>query len=522
MKTKIVIGLMLFTVTFAFAQQPNLPHKPMTKEDSAAINALAMYPDTVRLNIFEACMYPAAIVNIGTLQKNTSSQFSNLVGSYNKDEQEDLYNLSRYPGLIANLVQGGRKSDDQLNGILMNYPNEIRATAISYAKGNFETLQRIDNLQAQTNAQFEQIIYDLPPRTQDAFRDLIQLPEIISILNDHLELAVRVGDRYRRDPQHVIYKMDSANIAETQQHAQEVAEWKQFVKDNPDAAKDLKSAGDEYAQENGYSQDEINTVPSADYVDNYTCYPYSYWFGYPAWYPYSYWYPYPFWFDCGYYYDAFGNMVVIGMPSYYFTNWYFYYPEHWHRYPHLGDHYINHYYGHRDSHTGNSYVVHRWVDDNRNYLPQDFVQNKSKRAETIRQVGQMHVDAEKKIGGRNVSPEQRNEYFQKNVSKYPELNKTQAPSKSAEKKETNHDYYKEQPTKQPPVKINKQEATPVAPKPAPTPSKQNYNFNNINKATDYHKSNWNNVQPAPRSQPAPQPAPQPSRQAPPSGGGRRK
>jgi hypothetical protein len=125
MKTKISKLVMPLIITFfsvaAYAQQqPVSTHVPWTKQDSAAINALVLYPDSVRMMIFEACEYPAVIVNIAQLQKNSSSDFQDLVNSYSKQEQEDIWNLSRYPDLISKLAQGGKKSPDEINAILAN------------------------------------------------------------------------------------------------------------------------------------------------------------------------------------------------------------------------------------------------------------------------------------------------------------------------------------------------------------------------------------------------------------------
>src|SRR5580658_10589508 len=107
MKTLIYL-LLLFLLPFAGANaQQVTTHTPWTKEDSAAINALALYPDSVRMEIFTACEYPAVIVNVASLQKNSSAAFADLVSSYDKTKQEDIWNLSRYPNLIARLVDGG-------------------------------------------------------------------------------------------------------------------------------------------------------------------------------------------------------------------------------------------------------------------------------------------------------------------------------------------------------------------------------------------------------------------------------
>ncbi len=537
MKNKFLIasitGLVLTAVSFAqqpYAASAAPTSKHVMKEDSAAINALAMYPANIRTDIFEAAEYPAAIVNIASLQKTTSSQFANLVGDYSKEEQEDLWNLSRYPDLIGYMTHTGRKSKDELTAYLATYPEDIRENAIRHERSHFQILKQMDDIQTQTNLQFEQIIADYPRGTQDALRTLIQYPEIINLLNDHLNMTVRVGDHYRRDPQGVTSWLDGISLAEARQNAEDAAEWKKTIEDNPDAANELKSAANDYAQENGYSDDEVHTAPDPDYIANYTCTPYSYWFGYPTWYPYSYWYPYPFWFDCGFYYNSYGNMVMFGAPSFYFTNWFFYHPEHYHHYPHLGATYVNHYYGNRRSLSGNGRVVSNWAHDNRNYLPSDFRTNKTNRADVIRQVGQMNEESRKQQGGRSMTPEARDQYFQKNASKYPSLNNKVQPKTEGAGRPENRGEVLPQPENQPHVKINKSAPQPARPQPQPArpnnEQQHNNNFNNIHNAQEYHRNNWEQAQPAQRTQPQQAPhSAAPSRSAPPSrpsgGGGRR-
>ena len=531
-------------------QQQERAQKHMMKEDSAAVNALVMYPDTIRVDIFEACEYPSAIVSIASLQKNSSTEFASLISGYTAVEQEDCWNLSRYPGLITRLVQEGKRSIDAIVAILKNYPAEIREVAIWYGTKNYDLLQKMDALQTKTDAQFDQILADYPSVTQEALRELVMFPEIISLLNDHLGLTVRVGDNYRRDPKGVIQQADSLNLAVTGQNAEDAAAWKQSIEENPEEAEDLKNAATDYATENGYSKEDVISAPEPGYVDNYVCYPYRYWFGYPAWYPYSYWYPYPFWFDCGFHFDRHGRIVIIGPPSRYFTNWYFYYPDHWRRYPRLCNTYINHYYGRRRTAGGNSGIVHNWVRERREYLPKDFIPNKSRRVEVIQQVAKLEVDVQRETGGRPVSPTERKEYLVKNAPEYPTLDITPKPKVAVEQNAIVEPV--ERPERQPAVRImrpapevefkqpaerlatpnteqggttqppaktfrpadepvaNKTETTrpvhiPEAQPSRPAPSRTErapevpvYNFNRVQNAQEYQRNIWEQTQPAPR------------------------
>ena len=297
-------------------------------------------------------------------------------------------------------VAGNPKSE--INTILLDYPVDVHDDALKYGRDYYDVIVKMDEMQTQTDEQFDQVISDYPPETQDALRDIIQYPEIINLLNDHLSLTVRVGDRFRRNPERVLYKADSLHNASSGQNAVDAAAWQQNIEQNPDEADDLQHAAMDYANDNGYTQADENAAPTPEQVTNYTCSPYSYWFGYPTWYPYSYWYPYPYWFDADFYHDRYGQALVIGTPSSYFTNWYFYSPEHWHRYPHLGNASSTYYYGGRRSAVGNTVVVHNWVRDNRDYLPGDFRPTRA-RPDVIRAGGTAHDRCAKTERGKGTS-----------------------------------------------------------------------------------------------------------------------
>jgi hypothetical protein len=534
MKTLIALNIMLLGLigSPSFADNIDGTHVPMTKEDSSAIDALVLYPDSVRLDIFKACEYPAVIVNVASIQKNSSATFAEMVSGYTKEEQEDIWNMSRYPGLITELAHANGTSDNTLNAIAANYPEDIRATAVKYGKSDQALLIRIDSLQTSTNTQFNQSISYYPADVQATFQRLLQYPEVLNLLNDHLSLTVRVGDHYKRDPQYVIHKADSNAAAQAKESTQEVEDWKQNINSDTAAQNELKSAANAYADSNGYTTSQVDAPRDTTDVNNYNCQPYSYWFGYPTWYPYAYWYPYPYWYDWGFYYGPYGNLVVFGMPSFYFTNWYFYYPWYWHRYPHLGGCYVNHFYGHRRSYSRSAMVVHSWVQNNRGYLPKDFMTSRTSRVEAIRQLGDLHEEVRKEGPVNNVT---RNNYLQAHPDKFTVLNHTPQQVAAPIKAERVTNVI-QQPVRQPavvPSRINNtmpQRTTPTYTQPqrtAPTytqPQRTQPSFNNVYKAQNYQRAQWENTQPTYHPAPSPAPArsysaPAPSRSG--GGGGRR-
>jgi hypothetical protein len=97
--------------------------------------------------------------------------------------------------------------------------------------------------------------------------------------------------------------------------------------------------------------------------------------------------------------------------------------------------------------------VHNWVRERKDYLPKDFITNKQKRTEVIREVAQLDIDVQKQAGDKRVSVTARNQYLEKNVTKYPSLDAERIP-KIEEKRRAIPDVI-DRPEKQPAVKIMK-------------------------------------------------------------------
>ena len=505
MKTFYISICQLFLlINFAYSQSQKVStHVPWTKEDSAAINALALYPDSTRLKIYQACEYPAIIVNAASLQKNSSTAFANLINSYSKSQQEDLWNLSRYPNLISELVEGGQKSKPHVDSILTNYPSDIHDVAEKYALNNYEILKNIDDLQKNIDRQFQQMLASYPQDVQQLFNQLIQLPALFNLLNEDLSLTVRVGDHYKREPQQLIHKMDSVATAMQQQQAKDVQDWKNTMQTDSNARNEMQAAANEYADSNGYNTNQVDQSMDDVNVDDYNVVPYTYWFGYPYWYPYDYWYPYPYWYDWGFYYGAGGNMVVFGMPSYYFTNWYFYRPRYWSRYPHLGAAFVDHYDGQDGLNTMSRMVVHNWVQENRAYLPANFTNSRGiHRSEVMKQLGNLNQHALNRDG--TIDNTARSQYYNANKASFSALNKN--PAEPGAPQEQQIPDVRQPFSRQPavnPSRVNSRQAQPQSnggngQRQISSPRvrqytntpRYNYNYSNIQRANSYHSAGW--------------------------------
>jgi hypothetical protein len=394
--------------------------KQIEQDNQAAVDAIALYPADTRKDILEASRCPEILVRLNAMQKQSKDQFAEMLAPYSKEEQEEIWNLTRYPALISELVYDHRKSERELDDILARYPSEIRKTAREQALRNYDLLVDINRSNYTYQAGLDRILQGYSNVTGAAYRNLIRQPEILSTLYDNMQMTVVLGDVYRTDPQYVLFETDSLNQALTQQNAQGAEDWKQSLNQDPEAQQEYVQAAEEYAQENGYQAPEYSAEMSPDVV-NYNTYPYNWWFGYPTWYTTPCWDPYPFWYDWGFYYGPGHRPVFFGMPSYYFMNWYFYNPEHCHRYPHFGDHCYGYYTGHRGGRYSNpvSRGVNDWRRRNKDVVTKDWDNDKAGRAQRFKEYGQMETERTKYNKANPGHPMERKDYLSKNQNQYP-------------------------------------------------------------------------------------------------------
>ena len=534
---------LLATGTIGIAQDNRALLKKVVQENQEAVDAIAMYPTETRRIIFEATEYPEVISKLNAMQKNSQDAFENVVSPLSKEEQDKMWDLTRYDGLISDLAANHKKSEDEINDILVNYPEEIHKTALEEGRKNYDLLVKIDLMNKSYNSDFELLLSDYPPEAIDAFREMIKMPEVLSILFDHMQYTVVIGDYYKKNPERVLHKTDSLNLVLTQKNAQEADDWKQSMNDNPQAQAEYTQAAQEYAEDNGYQPEDYNASLTPD-VTNYNTNPYNWWFGYPSWYPYDYWNPYPYWYDWGFYFGPGRRPVFFGLPSANFMDWYFYYPQHSAKYAELSNHYYNYYDRHRQSMNNNpiSHSVNDWRNRNRDIVTEDFDRNKTNRVQRFKEYGQMEADRQKYNARKPQKQIAQSDYLLKKQNRYPALSADVSKRQSIQRVPstrvvpenipepvrrptvTTPNQYKtdRQPEQniQKPNNVNKQQPVYTSPKPNNNgaqqrpananvqpknnnPSRQTENSNQIRNAQQYHQNTWKQIQP--QSQPARQP-----------------
>ena len=521
---KLSLPALIATLLFGFifqikAQSDKDLLAQLISEDQEALSALVLYPEDTRLSILEATLHPEALIKLESIQSKTSTAFRELLDGYSQNTQEMIWDLTRYPGLINILANAANNSDKYIDEALKEYPEIIRPRAKKAAEQYLQLLIEINNLNHSANSAFDALLNEYPPQAQTAFRKLIALPEVLTILTDNIRLSVLVGDIYKKDPDWIIYKTDSLSLEAARQNAQEIEDWKNTLKDNPEAKAELKKSAESFADEYAYDDEYYEYNDDDLYYDNemedvvireYYHYNYPYWFSYPYWYVYPRWRLYPLWYDWGFYINPGGTFVVVGLPSYYFTNWYFHYPYHHYYYPHLSAQFANHYYGHRGVGTSSiNNSVANWRNKNRDIITENWLRNDGQLAERFREYGEFESSRIKYNQSHPKNTLNKKEFLSRNSRHYPLL------KQSADRKQIDRNIKKE--TER--TKTRRTETIPYTRREPVSRKKlpSNRTSPKINKAKEYHRNTWDKTRtarPKTRQAPAPRTKAQPKIKAP--------
>lgn len=292
---------------------------------------VAQYDDAVRNDILVATQYPDILQKLAEIRDHTSQAFQSTIQGYAQKKQNWFYEVSRYPELMHDLAAlPRRESKERVQGLVANVPNaseDLKEGAWRLYNNHHDDLVTVDNLNQNAINAFEDLIQPLNMDAQNAFKTLQEMPDVLSILNDHSDLTARLAADFRNDPDGTRQDLADLHNKQDEDNKQDLANYQHELSQDPQALQEYNDAKQQYASSNnGYSY----PAPTGDKVVNYYySNPYSYWFGYPYWYGSAMWYPGAYGFGGGLYY---GMGFYAGFPSWGFSNWFFggayrYYPH---------------------------------------------------------------------------------------------------------------------------------------------------------------------------------------------------
>lgn len=332
----LMLTLLIMTRLFVSAQSNQLE----TDEGIAA--SIAPYDADVRQAILQVSQYPQVLATLQKNQAQTVAAFQDAISGFAQKKQGWFYTLTRYPDLTHTLATlPAKQSEESVYALLPNQDADLKEASWELYKNHQKDLVKIDQMQASAQQDFNKTIQGLDAPTTAAFKKLSNMPDVLTLLTNNIDLTTRLGQHYKSNPVQVNSQLTALHDSLNVQNQYEVTAFKKQMDDDPKAAAELNSAVKDYAKENGYdmpTQQDYNMNNTGYYYNN----PYSYWFGYPVWYSAPLWYPRTFWYGSGFYMGL-GGFGWYGFPSYGFSTW-FYNRGYYSRYPHLYRQFGNYYH----------------------------------------------------------------------------------------------------------------------------------------------------------------------------------
>lgn len=343
--------LILVTKTLIFSQNNQL------ETDKGLLQSIAPYSSDVRQSILMASQNQNVLDRAQQIRTRSQKSFQDLIKGFGQKEQGYFYEVTRYPNVLNTFATNINLRRNDVDDLVANTSSILKDNAWSLYRSNRDVIVQIYQLNQNADQEYQQMIQSLNPSTQSAFRQLANYPDVMTLMSDNRDLTARLGERYANDREALNKELSELHDSMVAQRQYDVAEYKKKLNDNPDAAKELDQAAEEYAQSNNYvlpnrdqdvyiTNNYYNNTPSRAYYSN----PYSYWCGYPYWYTTPLWYPSSYWYDFRFSFGI-GSVGLYGYASYGFADW-FYYGGYYRRYPVLygsfGNYYrnyVNYYYG---------------------------------------------------------------------------------------------------------------------------------------------------------------------------------
>lgn len=390
--------------------------KAAVQTDQAAVGSLILYPPDIQHAIVEAAAYPEVVSKLAGIQATSKAAFRKYIEGLSREQQWQLYELTRYPGLIESIA-AAKGDQPAVLKIVEKLPKEIGAVALQVGTSpdRAPILTNISALNKSVEEVAQQLLHGYPENTQAAFRILLAHPETLNILSEHMNLTVQLGALYKKDPAYLKANSTAAHTKALEKSASMLQTWKAELEKNPAAVREFKDSATEFAQHSGYDMKTAFAPPGAEDV---AMTPYPYWFGYPYWDSEPRWYPVPPYYDWGWFTDQDGALNIVGLPSYAFVHWMLDDPSNVEDYPHLTDLFLIHYEGHPDSADSFTATVGAWLQDQKGQFPAKWFAADGNRAERLKEYGHLLLES----GSNSLSAAQRAEYVEVHGDAYPGLN----------------------------------------------------------------------------------------------------
>lgn len=145
-----VASLVMLTAFKAVGQDQKSLLGNLTESKRKSIEAIALYPEDIRLAVLEVASHPAQMITIKRLQEESQQDFRNLVERYPRETQEAIWDLTRFDGLME-AIAASDLTRQSLDAIIKSYPPEISETVRGLQSNDFALIREVVHLRLTRN-----------------------------------------------------------------------------------------------------------------------------------------------------------------------------------------------------------------------------------------------------------------------------------------------------------------------------------------------------------------------------------
>src|SRR4029078_532976 len=138
-------------------------------------------------------------------------------------EQENFYEVSRYPDRLDMLVRNGKVDDDEATRIVQDLPSQTQVRILQTYRLHFNELRKMNVIYQSSQDALRELISEYPMGVQNDFRRVGSMPDVVELLRDNIDATVSLGEDYRLHPEVVISDMDARSAELKAQDEQALA-----------------------------------------------------------------------------------------------------------------------------------------------------------------------------------------------------------------------------------------------------------------------------------------------------------
>ena len=142
----------------------------LDEDGEEVLEVLASRPAALREAALVATQYPDVLIRTELIQARSSAAFGLRVQQLDREDQEELWELVRTPGLLSAIVEGGPKDEAALAEIAAAQPEAVRDIAVHLGTEHFALLEEAEAIKAGAFIVFGEEVAGLRDEGREAFQ----------------------------------------------------------------------------------------------------------------------------------------------------------------------------------------------------------------------------------------------------------------------------------------------------------------------------------------------------------------